>query len=72
MVILDNLLPPNTNLLMLEYLATTPWYLSGDNDHGNKLQIALENNSGFQNITFQDGEQLKFGTKNKEDNENSE
>ena len=54
MVILDNILPPNTNLLILHYLTTTPWYLSGDDVNKNKLQIALENNSGFHNITFQD------------------
>ena len=55
MVLLDNLLPPDTNVNILDHLATCEWRLSRDNLSESKLLTALNNNSGLQNITYQDG-----------------
>ena len=53
--ILDNILPKNTNLRIIDQLCHSRWNIACDSDKDRFKKIFSEKNSGFSYATFIDG-----------------
>ena len=66
MKILDEILPIDTNLKILDLVTKHEWFISRDEMHLSPLETLMSYNTGLQNITYQEG---KDGSQYKELND---
>ena len=66
MEILDEILPIDTNLKILDLVTKHEWFISRDEMHLSPLETLMSYNTGLQNITYQEG---KDGSQYKELND---